>query len=64
MEGDMSDYVISIGGSGAKCVEAILHMSAAGLMPEGELNVIFVDPDISNGNLQRAQNILQLYLCN
>ncbi len=57
----MSYYVISIGGSGAKCVEAILHMSAAGLMPEGELNIIFIDPDVTNGNLQRVQNTFQLY---
>lgn len=57
----MSYYVIGIGGSGAKCVEAILHTSAAGLMPEGELNIIFIDPDVANGSLQRAQKTLQQY---
>ncbi len=57
----MSYYIISIGGSGAKFVEAVLHMSAAGMMPEGELNILFIDPDVSNGSLERVQKTLHLY---
>lgn len=58
----MSYHVISIGGSGSKSVEALTHLCAAGLMPDGDLNVLFVDPDLSNGSLQRAQVTLQHYL--
>ena len=57
----MSYHVIGIGGSGAKGVEALVHLCAAGLMPDGELNVFFIDPDISNGSLERAQSTLQQY---
>jgi hypothetical protein len=57
----MNYYVIGIGGTGAKCVEALIHLSAGGLMPEGELYVVFVDPDKSNGNLERASITLQQY---
>lgn len=58
----MSYHVIGIGGSGAKCVEALAHLCAAGLMPDdGELNVFFIDPDLANGSLERAQSTLQQY---
>jgi len=58
----MRYYVIGIGGTGAKCVEAIAHLCAAGLMPAGELYALFVDPDIKNGNLNRAQAVLRRYI--
>lgn len=58
----MSYYVIAIGGTGAKCVEALTHLSAAGLMPEGDLFVLFADPDKPNGNLERARTTLVQYV--
>jgi hypothetical protein len=68
----MSCYVIGIGGTGAKCVEALLHLSAAGLLPDSkgsqgesiapeDLFVAFVDPDTSNGSLERARTTLKQY---
>ncbi|MCK5059031.1 MAG: hypothetical protein KAT34_20455 [Candidatus Aminicenantes bacterium] len=57
----MSYQVVSIGGSGAKSVESLTHLCAAGLMPDGELNVLFVDPDLANGCLERTQNTLNRY---
>ena len=64
----MAYYAIGIGGTGAKCVEALVHLSAAGLMPDltgKELYVLFVDPGKSNGTLDRAELTLQLYtICN
>ncbi|MGD2087183.1 MAG: hypothetical protein PVH61_13450 [Candidatus Aminicenantes bacterium] len=57
----MSYQVVSIGGSGAKSAESLTHLCAAGLMPDGELNVMFVDPDKANGCLERAQNTLHKY---
>jgi len=33
----MNYYVIGIGGTGAKCIEALTHLCAAGMMPDGEL---------------------------
>ena len=56
----MANYLIGIGGTGAKCVEAVLHMCAAGLGPD-DLHVIFVDPDRANGMLDRADQTLSTY---
>jgi hypothetical protein len=58
----MSYYVIGIGGTGAKCVESLIHLCAAGLMPDDNpLFALFVDPDGSNGSLKRAETLLQNY---
>lgn len=68
----MACYVIGIGGTGAKCVEALIHLCAAGLMPDikneqgqvvgkEDLYVAFVDSDGSNGNLERARITLTQY---
>jgi hypothetical protein len=53
-------YLVGIGGTGAKCVEAALHLFAAGLGPE-TVNVSFIDADIGNGNLARAEETRQRY---
>ncbi|WP_051608582.1 tubulin-like doman-containing protein [Selenomonas sp. FC4001] len=58
----MSYYFISIGGSGAKVMESLTHLCAAGLMPnqqkQSELYVMAIDPDIGNGNLKRSSAAL------
>jgi len=55
-------YVIGIGGTGAKCVEAFVHLAAAGLVvPAEDIYAFFVDPDESNGSLGRAQVTLTSY---
>lgn len=56
----MSCYVIGIGGTGAKCVEALIHLCAAGLLAD-DLYAVFVDPDKANGSLERAQITLKQY---
>lgn len=58
----MSYYAIAIGGTGAKCLEALIHLCAAGLMPGSEdLHLLFVDSDQSNGNGKRALDLLENY---
>ncbi|MFH0992057.1 MAG: tubulin-like doman-containing protein [bacterium] len=58
----MAYYAIGIGGTGAKCIESLIHLCSAGLMPTNkEMYVLFVDPDKSNGTLERAELTLQLY---
>jgi hypothetical protein len=58
----MSYYAIGFGGTGAKCIEALIHLCAAGMMPNNEeLNVLFVDQDDDNGSLGRAQELLKNY---
>ena len=59
----MGYYAIGIGGTGSKCLEALIHLAAAGMMPDKkeELYVLFVDPDKANGCLERAVKTLECY---
>ncbi|MGA1131802.1 MAG: tubulin-like doman-containing protein [Prochlorotrichaceae cyanobacterium] len=54
-------YVIGIGGTGSKCLEAIIHLAAAGIFPLRTLKILFVDADESNGNLERSRQNLGTY---
>ena len=51
-----------LGGTGAKCLESIIHLAAAGMMPVEDLYVLFVDSDTANGSLGRAQKTLRSYM--
>ena len=57
----MYNYFISIGGSGAKVLESVVHLSMAGIMPHGKIKVFAVDPDNTNGNLNRSGRVLREY---
>jgi len=58
----MSLYIIGIGGTGAKCIEAVTKLAAVGLFPEQpSIKVLFIDPDETNGNLDRARSSLKIY---
>ena len=58
----MSYYAIGFGGTGAKCIEALIHLCAAGMLPDDEkLYILFVDQDSDNGSLGRAQELLKVY---
>lgn len=54
-------YAISIGGTGARCMESLIHLCAAGLGPE-KLSIFFIDPDKDNGNLTRTRNLISTYM--
>lgn len=54
------NYLIGIGGTGSKCLEAFLHTAAAGMAPP-QVTLGFVDQDRANGNLSRAKDTLSRY---
>ena len=56
----MTIYLVGIGGSGAKCVESVVHLSSVGLFPQEPIKVLFVDADESNGNVERARTSLNI----
>ncbi len=58
----MGYYAIGIGGTGAKCLESLIHLAAAGMMPDGDLHLLFVDPDLANGSRARAGETLANYV--
>jgi hypothetical protein len=57
----MSMYIIGIGGTGAKCIEAVIQQAAIGIFGQETLNLLFVDADENNGNLERASKSLKIY---
>lgn len=54
------NHLIGIGGSGARAVEAAIHLIAAGLGP-AEMAVSFIDADRGNGNLKRVRRLAKIY---
>ena len=56
----MTNYFIGIGGTGARCVEALTYLAAAGLLTES-INVLLIDPDANNGNNTVTNNLLASY---
>jgi hypothetical protein len=57
----MALYLIAIGGSGARCVESVVHLASAGLMSDEQIKILFVDPDKSNGNYIRTCQQIKAY---
>lgn len=54
------NFVVGIGGTGARVIESMIFLSAAGYGPE-ELGIIIVDPDSGNGNLDRTLKLISEY---
>ncbi len=52
--------VIGIGGTGAKCVEAVIHLAVSGHSPKN-IYPILIDQDFNNGNVERCKNVIQSY---
>jgi len=59
----MSDklFVIAIGGTGMRCLESLVHLSAIGMFDNQELNILTLDTDQANGNLKRVWDLIDLY---
>ena len=59
----MSKFVVAVGGSGAKLMYSLLHLSAAGLIPEaaGGLYCLLVDPDENNGSGNATKKLSEQY---
>lgn len=54
------DTLICAGGSGARVLEAVLHLCAAGLGPT-KLRVFVIDPDSTNGNGEGTGDLINRY---
>ena len=55
-------FLIGIGGTGARVLEAFVHCCAAGFGPKGQaVHVMLIDPDGANGNLNRTQKLVEQY---
>ena len=56
----MKNFIIGIGGTGAKCLEHLVHCCSAGLGPNN-LWAGMVDQDEANGNISRTKILLNKY---
>lgn len=56
----MSYFVVGMGGSGARSIEALIYLCAAGLGPE-RLDLVFVDSDQTNDAWRRVGELVANY---
>lgn len=54
------NYLIGIGGTGARVIESVVHCCAAGFGPPA-LSIFLIDPDEGNGNLSRTKTLITRY---
>ncbi|MDE6577481.1 MAG: hypothetical protein K2J82_11745 [Muribaculaceae bacterium] len=54
-------FIIAIGGTGMRCLEAFVHLCAAGMFDNKEIDILTLDTDQANGNKSRVENLISLY---
>lgn len=64
----MRNYMICVGGSGARVLRATVHMAACGMIPVDDLEVVIIDPDkdtkttsLAVQELKDYQNLKKIY---
>lgn len=57
----MANYLIAIGGTGARSLEAVIYLAAAGLFRDQKINILIIDPDLNNGNSFRTRQLISDY---
>lgn len=56
------NYLIAIGGTGARCLEAFIYLTAAGLTKNDSFNLLIVDADQNNGNGSISNQLIGNYI--
>ncbi len=54
-------FVIAIGGTGMRCLEAFTHLCAVGMFDDQEIEVLTLDTDQNNGNKAKVEQLIGLY---
>lgn len=59
----MSDklFLIAIGGTGMRCLEAFTHLCAIGMFDNEEIEILTIDTDQLNGNKARSEELVRRY---
>jgi hypothetical protein len=55
-------FVIGIGGTGMRCIEAFTHLCAMGMFDETDVHLLALDTDKDNGNFTRLKNLKEAYI--
>lgn len=56
------NYLIAIGGTGARCLEAFVYLAAAGLTKNDSFNLLIIDADQTNGNGTISNQLIRNYI--
>ena len=48
-------FLIGIGGTGMRCLEAFVHTCAIGMLDNSEINILALDTDLDNGNFSTTK---------
>jgi len=57
----MKYFVIGIGGTGMRCIEAFTHLCAMGMCDNMEIDILSIDTDTNNGNKGRSEQLIERY---
>lgn len=52
-------FLIGIGGTGMRCLEAFVHTCAMGMADNCEINILALDTDLDNGNFARLKSLVE-----
>jgi hypothetical protein len=55
-------FIIGIGGTGMRCIEAFTHLCAMGMFDNTDVHLLALDTDKDNGNFTRLKNLKEAYL--
>jgi hypothetical protein len=55
-------FVIGIGGTGMRCIEAFIHLCAIGMFDKTDVHLLALDTDKDNGNFTRLKNLKEAYI--
>ncbi|MDR1914069.1 MAG: hypothetical protein LBQ68_06245 [Clostridiales bacterium] len=56
-----TNYIIAIGGTGARVARALIHICDCGHLNIKEIKLLVIDPDTKNGSKYELQRVLELY---
>jgi hypothetical protein len=62
MASNSNIFVIGIGGTGMRCIEAFTHLCAIGMFDKKEVHLLALDTDKDNGNFTRLKNLKEAYV--
>jgi len=62
MAKDKNIFVIGIGGTGMRCIEAFTHLCAMGMFDKTDVHLLALDTDKDNGNFTRLKNLKEAYI--
>ena len=54
-------FIIAVGGTGMRCLEAFVHLCAAGMMDNRTIEILTIDTDNNNGNKGRVEELINKY---